>query len=511
MLSKIFKELRSRPRVFAVVGLILPVSIVLAIYFLMPSNIKGINSLVLGESVDPSLVTSSQAGYQYSAEASNYRASLPLDHSNGVEYGSPNSKQAFKTVPLFTTDAGINDSGRIVYRVSDIEKHIYTFQKNGLKNDIVFDAKPQEDSKTYDYRLETQPGTAARLVEDGSVQILPDPKVGGLVYVMPRPYIVDSNGAKNFKDVNFRLKDNILSLEVRNLLQLQYPLSIDPSTYTVKATGGTITTVNPTSGTADGYVYHTFLASGTFTPTVASLGVEYLVVAGGGGGSGMGGGGAGGLLNTNTTLSQTAYTVTIGAGGASYASGSSSSLGGIVATGGGYAGSPGAAGGSGGGGNTNQSGGTGIAGQGFAGGYGSYYSHDYNDYVGGAGGGGAGSVGSDHGDSGAPGGVGKNVFGSYYAGGGGSEFYIYYTTFWSCPCYGPYFGGSPGGLGGGGAGANGNNPNDGAPNTGGGGGANPYGAAGAGGSGIVVVRYPVDPAIIIKTNTIIKSNTVIKP
>jgi hypothetical protein len=99
------------------------------------------------------------------------------------------------------------------------------------------------------------------------------------------------------------------------------------------ATGGTMTT--------DGnYHVHTFTGSGTFT--VTSLGdsglaadnqVEYLVIAGGGGG-GKGwvrgsGGGAGGYRNSYgsetsggssasesaLTVTATAYTITVGAGG----------------------------------------------------------------------------------------------------------------------------------------------------------------------------------------------------
>jgi len=84
-----------------------------------------------------------------------------------------------------------------------------------------------------------------------------------------------------------------------------------------KATGGII------SQDAN-YFYHTFVASGTFTPT-ANLSCDYLVVAGGGAGGasggqshGGGGGGAGGYRTSTgfSTLANTNYTVTVGAGGA---------------------------------------------------------------------------------------------------------------------------------------------------------------------------------------------------
>ena len=145
----------------------------------------------------------------------------------------------------------------------------------------------------------------------------------------------------------------------------------------VAATGGTITT--------DGdYKVHSFTSSGTFQVTTAGTEpeVEYLVVAGGGSGAGKyysGGGGSGGYLTeTNFSISETSYTVTVGAGGAANPgavglNGSDSVFSTISATGGGggglYLNNNAKNGGSGGGGARNgYAGGTGILGQGFAGG-----------------------------------------------------------------------------------------------------------------------------------------------
>jgi len=255
---------------------------------------------------------------------------------------------------------------------------------------------------------------------------------------------------------------------------------------TAKATGGTV------SYGADGYVYHTFTASGTFTPT-SSISANVLVVAGGGGGAAptnsraSGGGGAGGYITQSLTLSATPYSITVGAGGGVNQNGSNSSAFSLTAIGGGaggYVGSGGYAGGSGGGGGEfNGSGGAGTSGQGNAGasGNGGYHA---------GGGGGAGAAGSGPNTpsaGGGAGGAGLAFGGTYYAGGGsgGSDF------------DGPS--GAPasnlGGIGGGGRGAyNGANATAGAANTGGGGGGGAgngggsYPAAG-GGSGVVVVRY----------------------
>jgi hypothetical protein len=270
------------------------------------------------------------------------------------------------------------------------------------------------------------------------------------------------------------------------------------------ATGGIITY-------DDTYVYHTFPWSGTFTPT-RSLNVDYLVVAGAGGGggpgvSGGGGGGAGGVrctvgatggggsLESQLAVTATAYTVTVGAGGAADTIGNNSVFGSITSTAGGRGKSSGSAananGGSGGGGNGTAAGisaniaGTGTANQGYAGGDGFPGPGDNARNSGG--GGGAGSVGaagtaSVGGNGGS--GITTSISGTstVYAGGGGG---------------GVGYGTRGTGTDGGGNGGNGSTAgvagtaNRGAG--GGGGGRNESTGTtqspGAGGSGIVIVRY----------------------
>lgn len=127
------------------------------------------------------------------------------------------------------------------------------------------------------------------------------------------------------------------------------------------ATGGTII------DGGDGYIYHIFTGTGTFTvnrPPAVIDSVDYLIVAGGGGGLNAliaGGGGGGGLLFGNLGVSPGPYPITVGGGGPSAPgapgvprSGSPSTAFGLTSTGGGGAGGPpigsGAPGGSGGGG-----------------------------------------------------------------------------------------------------------------------------------------------------------------
>ena len=260
----------------------------------------------------------------------------------------------------------------------------------------------------------------------------------------------------------------------------------------MSATGG------DSIGTDGDYKYNTFLSDGTFTPSADGF-VEYLVIGGGGGGGNTygGGGGAGGYRTGYLEVTgATAYSITVGAGGArssSVAAGSSgtnsvfstiTSIGGGGGggwnTGGGGAGSGGSGGGASGG-DGPYTGGTPTSGQGYAGG-------TSEDNYSGGGGGGAGAVGANGTDEGAgvAGGAGlaSSITGSSVtrAGGGGSG--SWYNN----------NGVGSGGSGGGGNGASFNTAST-SPtaNTGSGGGGgnhgegNPLGTNGA--TGVVILRY----------------------
>jgi len=261
-------------------------------------------------------------------------------------------------------------------------------------------------------------------------------------------------------------------------------------------------------------VIHVFTVSGTFTlPVAPTGGIDYLVIAGGGGGGSAfsGGGGAGGYRNsfnsetsggggsseTALALSSGSYTVTVGAAGAAGTSQGSGGAGGnsVFATitsvgGGGGAGAgidiDGVVGGSGGGGSgDNRSGqvaGDGTSNQGFDGGIGDYDGNANNA----GGGGGAGTVGvaGDATDAGTGGnGLASTITGASVTrggGGGGGAFAA---------------GGGVAANGGSGGGGNGSSSGVGAAgsaNTGGGGGGSKTGTnGGAGGTGVVIIRYTI--------------------
>lgn len=276
------------------------------------------------------------------------------------------------------------------------------------------------------------------------------------------------------------------------------PLGILAGKNPIKATGGTITI-------SGGYVYHTFKASGTFTPISTITNAEYLAIGGGGAGQfGFGGGGAGGYRVVTSQTFSSSFNIVIGAGGtggtSSNGSNTSNGSGTIFAYGGG-------------GGNwepstiTQASGAGGNPfgtpdgfklGQVNSGGFGNNGGQGWLGYPagsptfegGGGGGGGAGSAGSSVvpstkscGNGGAgilnstwASATGTGADGGYYAAGGGG----------SSPDINKGWSNGSGGIGGGGGT---NNDGNGVVNTGSGASVTSAGNTGIGGSGLMIIRY----------------------
>lgn len=349
------------------------------------------------------------------------------------------------------------------------------------------------------------------------------------VGIVPSPTITSISGTIDSGNTGSKISIVGLNFDVDNAL-LQGTLRFDYNGVSdVTVTPNTSTTINDvsipsavlsqaanTSGTlqfirSDGKVSNLFTENMTDTVFIS---VDYLVVGGGGGGgSNNGGGGGAGGFRTGTGLpirAGTNYTVTVGAGGAvDGGTGSNSVLSSITSLGGGGGGTnasatPGLPGGSGGGGSGGESGdpptpgGSGTPGQGNNGGAGA--SGNPLAIRAGAGGGGAGASGSN-GTISAPNctaGAGGNGTASSitgtpvtYAGGGGGGGQSDPGT----------ASGGAGGTGGGGQGALvvsassvTQSSTAGTANLGGGGGAAGRGSntnpGKAGGSGVVIIKYP---------------------
>jgi len=265
--------------------------------------------------------------------------------------------------------------------------------------------------------------------------------------------------------------------------------------YIKSATGG------DTVQDIGGYRIHTFTTVGTSTFTPATAGnVEVLVVGGGGGGGGNdGGGGSGGQVQYFSSTGITgAVSVTVGSGGGSSSTGGASSFGAATSIGGGgggngfsgTAGNSSAYGGGSGGSNTVNGtvpGPTGTVS--YKGGDG-FSSTSFGQHAGGGGGGAGGSgvnASVNRGGNGGPG-LYYSISGQNkgYGGGGGGGVYISLAGITNGK-------GTEGGGDGGYYLSSQVQGTDGTPNTGGGGGAGADGGSQGrvGGSGIVIVRYPL--------------------
>ena len=188
-----------------------------------------------------------------------YSVKLSKDPKDGITFGDDKSERNVTIKSLANLSSGRLDQGNVVYPVSANEKHVYSFKANGLKEDILL-TKPTAKVMNYSWQLDTGKELEARIMSDGGVGIYSanpvffgDISIGDdksqklienarkvgkkdhLVYTIPKPYIVDAKGAKSYDDVSYKLSGNTLTLTALNMVNKNYPLTIDP-TITVTST-----------------------------------------------------------------------------------------------------------------------------------------------------------------------------------------------------------------------------------------------------------------------------------
>lgn len=291
-----------------------------------------------------------------------------------------------------------------------------------------------------------------------------------LVYSLNKPYVIDNNDIRHY-NVYYQVvfQDNEIffykKIPYSYLETASYPIRIDPSI-------------------APGTYYLTINASETWTrPSYITNATVYAIGGGGGGGNiggtnnvGAGGGAGGQIAISNLTLTESSYTITIGAGGT--ANGASNNNNGLPGGDTSFGTLVIAKGGAGGGGGANGAGGVGSA----TGGTGTTIYRGGSGAAGnggdsGAGGGGAGTTGQGGDASGLTAGTGTSLYGGNGGAGQSSN-----------------SNGNPGvQAGGGGAGGRGRN-NEG----------------GTGGAGSVIIKYEIAPITleIHTANNTIFNNTI---
>lgn len=178
-----------------------------------------------------------------------YGVILALEAKNGQAVYDASNKVSFSMKPQFDLSDGKQVEDAIVYPFGKGQV-IYTLKEDGIKEDVVISKKVSETS--FAYRLELPDSLMAQLNKDGSVGIYsvskeyqaaniaaklgqdgglkkPDKKPEELRFTIPKPTIVDSSKRVNSGQAWFELKDTTLIVHAKNLQDLQYPISIDPS------------------------------------------------------------------------------------------------------------------------------------------------------------------------------------------------------------------------------------------------------------------------------------------
>lgn len=219
--------------------------------------------------------------------ADSYSASFGYSSKEGVSVTDTNTQIVFKMTPKFSTSkAHKTEDNRILY-THGATQLVYTLQYNGLKEDIIV-PEFQQDSLNYEFELSLPSGVEARLDEQGNIGIYSgDTTLYGqisygsdedrakvdlarensaktnLVATIPYPIVKDASGKEHNNLSKFvlgekhttqqnstsggltsanlpaevvaqmasktRLNTYSLKIESKNLKDLPYPISIDPT------------------------------------------------------------------------------------------------------------------------------------------------------------------------------------------------------------------------------------------------------------------------------------------
>lgn len=264
-----------------------------------------------------------------------YSTSLPLDAKKGITYTDSNTKIDITIAPKFATAAGQRNDGDHMVYPTGASKLVYTHKYNGLKEDIIV-PNLTKDELNYEFELALPSGVEARLDKEGNIGIYSaDTTLYGnitfgsdadrakidkarensektnLVALIPSPIVKDATGKEFGDKANFSLsakttkktKDTTqppagvppevarkaaslttknvysLAIESKNLKELSYPISIDP---TITTTSASDFAEGNSEGmldidTANGLIRRSSLTGGTVgTWTTNSLNSPYL-------------------------------------------------------------------------------------------------------------------------------------------------------------------------------------------------------------------------------------------
>lgn len=150
---------------------------------------------------------------------------------------------------------------RVVYPLKNKKAiKVYTVGASGIKEDIIFDVMPKQDTLTFEYEISTAESIEIRQENDGSIgaygvesvllgnistgteadqKLLESARQNGeknnLLFRIPAPFIVQADGAQSNARTWYSLSGNTLTLHADGLHGATYPLSIDPTIYVESA------------------------------------------------------------------------------------------------------------------------------------------------------------------------------------------------------------------------------------------------------------------------------------
>lgn len=177
----------------------------------------------------------------------------------GVEVTDSNNKISFNLTPLYKLKKGQKNDNYIIFPFSNNSGWtVYTVQNTGIKEDIILKEKTK-DLMEFEYKFNLKSGLEPKIESDGSIGIYGDSILSGdiatgsekdiellqkarenvqkntLMFTIPRPIIIESNGNKSNASVKYQLKNDRLIIIAKNLKSARYPITIDPSIYVASA------------------------------------------------------------------------------------------------------------------------------------------------------------------------------------------------------------------------------------------------------------------------------------
>jgi hypothetical protein len=186
-------------------------------------------------------------------------ATINQDPSKGMTVTDSTNSVALSSTPKFGLAGGEQSDNRIVFPLTNKKGWlVYTLQGTGVKEDILL-TKSDSDTQDFNYKFEFGDGLEARLESDGGIGVYGNTLLSGnvttstdddaallqkarqkaekntLLFVIPKPYIVEKDGKTSSAKAVYELKDDNLTIKVSGLSKANYPLTIDPSIYVVTA------------------------------------------------------------------------------------------------------------------------------------------------------------------------------------------------------------------------------------------------------------------------------------